>query len=290
MSKLYNIDYLKHLCAKYGLRPSSQFGQNFLIDPEPVEAMVAAAELTGKDTVVEVGPGFGVLTFALAQFAGAVKAYEIEKKIKPYWDGILDFAQEENKKIEIVWGNILKSYKLQVTSYKVVANLPYQITSNVIRRFLESENPPEVMVLMVQKEVAERICAAPGAMSLLSVAVQYYADAEIIMTVPSSCFWPEPKVDSAVIKIKYKKLKIKNTDGERFFNIVKLGFANRRKLLIKNLKSLQPGSATASPGKHGTTTTLKQIFEEIGLLPTARAQELNVAQWKQLAEMLNNNN
>ncbi|MFH2018754.1 MAG: rRNA adenine dimethyltransferase family protein, partial [bacterium] len=214
--KLFNPDYLYHLCQKYKLSPSKKYGQNFLIDPEPIAKMIEAAEIKKKDTVVEIGPGFGVLTFALVEKAGKVVAFEIEKKLKPYWDTAChhldtachpeakttcpDSVRKDLPRLEIVWGNVLKEFSadvivkserrlpafggkqsnpqqrdcrvaalLAMTRYKVIANLPYQITSNVIRIFLEAKNPPELMVLMVQKEVAERICAKPGQMSLLSV-------------------------------------------------------------------------------------------------------------------------
>lgn len=276
--KLFNQDYLISLCRKYNLQPSSHYGQNFLIHPEPVEKMITAAGLSSDDTVVEVGPGFGVLTFALAAKAKKVLAFEIEKKIAGYWQ------THKPENVEVIWGNILKEIGnlefgilpagRQVGVYKVVANLPYQITSPVIRFFLEAENPPELMVLMVQKEVAERICAKAGDMSVLAVAVQYYAEAEIITQVPCSYFWPEPRVNSAVIKltVSNKQEKIKD-----FFQIVKIGFANRRKLLIKNLESVV--------GKKNRPK-LEQIFAELNLNPKVRAQELSVEDWKKLAGLL----
>jgi len=301
--KLFNPDYLLSLCQKYGLRPSKKYGQNFLLSPEVIEEMIAAAEVGKKDTVVEVGPGFGVLTFALAEKAGKVLAFEIEKRLEEYW------KKSAPGNLEIIWGNVLKEFEKVVIartrlggdeaifligdcrvpkgarddSYKVVANLPYQITSNVIRTFLESENPPGVMVLMAQKEVAERICARPGEMSLLSVAVQYYASAEIIAQVPRHLFWPEPAVDSAVIRIIPHASVIarspdlvgttKQSPGDRhglrprddmFFKIVKAGFAQKRKKLSKNIPQA------------------KSFFKELGIGEQARAQELSLEQWKEL--------
>lgn len=281
MSKLYDPNYLKHLCQKFGLVPSKKYGQNFLINPEPIEKMIEASEIGVGDTIIEVGPGFGVLTFELAKKA-KVKAFEIEKILMPYWDEVIGHPefisgskgmpkQARQDNIEIVWGNVLKNQKLVVDkNYKLVANLPYQITSNLIRVFLEAENKPEMMVLMVQKEVAERICAKEGEMSVLSVAVQFYAEPEIISQVPKSFFWPEPKVDSAVIKLKVRSGVVQNAN---FFNIVKAGFANRRKLLIKNLESLFG---------RDNRSKLDQIFTDLGLNPKARAQELSVEKWKQL--------
>ncbi len=271
--KLFNQDYLKYLCQTYGLVPSKKYGQNFLMSPDPVEEMVTAADIKKEDTVVEIGPGFGVLTFALAERAKKVLAFEIEKKIKPYWD-------EEIKKhdnLEMVWGNILKvpSPQFPVSNYKLVANLPYQITSQVLRIFLEMEHKPEVMVLMVQKEVAERICAPAGEMSLLSVSVQYYGDPEIVAHVPRSLFWPVPAVDSAVIKINVKKNDVsKKIDTDFFFNFAKAGFSNRRKMLMKNLSSVVKKDM------------LQHIFTELGIDEKVRAQELSVEQWKKLVSRL----
>ena len=275
MSSLYNIDYLKFLCKKYGLIPSKKYGQNFLIDAEPINKMIEAAAVGPNDTVVEIGPGFGPLTFALAEKAKKVLAFEIEKKLKPYWD------EQQNKfiNLEIIWGNVLHTPPFipplkgegQGVGFKVVANIPYQITSEVIRKFLTRENKPELMVLMVQKEVAERICAKPGDMSVLAISVQYYADPEIVAQVPKSYFWPVPAVNSAIIKISNIK---SDKATEEFFKIVKAGFANRRKMLVKNLGSVVDKKK------------LPAIFEELGISEKVRAQELSVEQWRGLVAKL----
>ncbi len=276
MTSLYNVNYLQHLCQKYGLTPSKKYGQNFLINPEPVEKMLESGEVKKDDTVVEVGPGFGVLTLALSEKVKKVMSFEIEKKLELYWTE--QISRQGN--IEIVWGNVLKqdinfSNSLTPSNYKVIANLPYQITSNVIRKFLEAENKPEFMVLMVQKEVAERICAKPGDMSVLAVSVQYYADPEIVLQVPRSYFWPVPSVDSAVIKIRIKNEELKTKNGsEQFFKIIKAGFANRRKMLIKNLSSVTDKKK------------LSAIFQDLGLNEKVRAQELSVEQWRKLVSKL----
>src|SRR3989338_6826540 len=140
--KLFDHQYLKHLCQKYGLVPSKKYGQNFLVNPEPIKKMLEVGALTKEDVVVEVGPGFGVLTLALAEKAKKVVSYEIEKKIESYWVE----QMSRNKNIEIVWGNVLNQ-NINLEKYKVIANLPYQITSNVIRKILEAKNKPECMVL-----------------------------------------------------------------------------------------------------------------------------------------------
>ncbi|MDD2758096.1 MAG: 16S rRNA (adenine(1518)-N(6)/adenine(1519)-N(6))-dimethyltransferase RsmA [Patescibacteria group bacterium] len=278
MVKLFNPDYLRSLCYKYGLQPSKKYGQNFLINEEPVAKIIEAAGIKKTDTVVEIGPGFGVLTFALAAKAKKVLAFEIEKKLENYWQ------EKAPENVEIIWGNVLKANcELRTANcelpYKVVANLPYQITSPVIRTFLEADNPPATMTLMVQKEVAERICAEPGDMSVLAVSVQYYAQPEIIVIVPRANFWPEPKVDSAVIKIvRSSQFAVHSApEKEKFFKMVKAGFANRRKLLIKNLLPVI--------GKQNRGT-LERAFTDLGLPKTARAQELSVEEWKALAELI----
>lgn len=300
MHPIFNPDYLQHLCRQYGLKPSKKYGQNFLIDPEPIEAAIAAGEISKTDTVVEVGPGFGVLTQALAEQAGHVIAFEIEKQLRPYWE-------KEIKKygnLEIVWGNVLHRWRnlsLSLSSaeerrrflptsaeegtggavslgYKVISNLPYQITSPVIRLFLECETPPERLVLLMQKEVAERICAQAGQMSLLAVSVQYYADAEIILQVPRSCFWPVPAVDSAIILIKSRQHGVRDrAEDELFFKVVKAGFAQKRKFLVKNL---EPVVGKQNKGK------LIDVFTQLGIPAQARAQELSVEQWLELTKKI----
>ncbi len=274
--KLFDHQYLKHLCQKYGLTPSKKYGQNFLINPEPIEKMIETAEIKPDDVIVEVGPGFGVLTLALVEKATKVLSFEIEKKIEPYWSEEL----KKHNNLEIVWGNVLHEVESQksiefLKSYKVVANLPYQITSQILRAFLEMENKPEVMVLMVQKEVAERICAPVGDMSVLSVSVQYYGEPEIVAYVPRSSFWPVPAVDSAIIKIRSKESGVGSSEKDKeFFKIVKAGFSSRRKMLIKNL------SAVVDKDK------IRNIFKELNIDKKVRAQELSVEQWKTIVRSI----
>ena len=273
MTSLYNVNYLQHLCQKYGLIPSKKYGQNFLINEEPIAVMLEAGEIKKDDMVVEVGPGFGVLTLALSEQAKKVMAFEIEKKLESYWAE--QISRHQN--IEIIWGNVLNQ-DINLQKYKVIANVPYQITSSIIRKFLEAENKPEFMILMVQKEVAERICASPGDMSVLAVSVQCYAEPEIVAQVPKSYFWPVPAVDSAIIKIRIKnnELRTKN-DAEKFFKNVKAGFANRRKMLLKNLEAVV--------GKQNKAK-LKAFFNQLKIDEKVRAQELSIEQWQGLARQI----
>lgn len=271
MSKLFNPDYLLSLCKKYGLTPSKQYGQNYLLDSEVIAAMIDAAKICPDDLVVEVGPGFGVLTLPLVDVAKEVVSYEIEKKLAPYWEKL----QKDRPNLTVNWGNALKTFVPPTKPYKVAANLPYQITSAVIRLFLEASLTPQVIVCMVQKEVAERICAKPGDMSLLAISVQYFGTPTLVRVVPRSSFWPSPAVDSAIISVKPHA--VDRTNEKWFFDVVKAGFAQRRKFLIKNLLPLV--------GKKNKPE-VELLFQKIGLTPEARAQELSMDQWQELVKGL----
>jgi len=186
-----------------------------------------------------------------------------DNRLKIFSGDILDFDMED------------KRYQLTAKSYKLVANIPYYITGAVLEKFLSAEHKPELIVLLVQKEVAERICAQKGEMSLLSISVQYYGQPEIVDIVKSSSFFPEPKVDSAILKIKTKNQKPKNSDKD-FFKVVKVGFRARRKTLFNNLKS----------GTNLNSGQIEQILAKMGLDKNIRAQELSVARWQELADKI----
>ena len=289
---------LKELCQKYNLTPSKKYGQNYLISDSPIKKMIESADLKKSDTVVEIGPGFGVLTFALAENAGKVVSFEIERKLEDYWEK----KQKEYKNVEIIWGNVLSEFIAHSSefsgSYKVVANLPYQITSNVLRVMLEAENKPESVTVMVQKEVAERIVAKPGDMSVLAVSVQYFGKPKIIAKVSKGNFWPVPKVDSAILNIKIctrpetpschslcscrLPLKGGESDGrlrhdDEFFQVVKAGFANKRKQLWRNL----------SDGLGIDGDVVKKILIDVVGNEKVRAQELSVEEWLEISRCLN---
>lgn len=265
-----NISKIQELCKLYGFVPSKQYGQNYLINDGIVEKIVKAANLQSTDTVIEIGPGFGVLTFALAQRAKKVIAFEIEKKLTEYW--------EENKlsNLEIIFGDALKnlrSYVIHHTSYKVVANIPYQITSQILRTILELPNKPSLIVVMVQKEVAQRICAKPPDMSLLALSVQYYGQPEIVDFVTKGNFWPAPKVDSAILRIKtLKHENIKTASDEQFFKFAKAGFAQKRKQLWKNL----------AEGLKLDKDKVKAVLNEVVGNEKVRAEELGVEEWRRI--------
>lgn len=279
---------IKALCVEYDLTPSKSYGQHYLLSEKVIEEMAAAAEITKDDTVVEIGPGFGILTFALAENAKRVIAFEIEQKLRPYWEKTLKNLKTQRLKdggeIELVWGNALTTildFRFQILdSYKVVANLPYQITSQALRLLLEQEQKPERIVVMVQREVADRICAKAGDMSLLGLSVQYYGAPRIVCQVPRGSFWPVPKVDSAVVAIAPNHLITQSPDhpidAHMFFKIARAGFSHPRKQLWRNV----------AEGLKLSADSVKQaVFLSSGN-EKARAEELGVEEWRHLARQL----
>ncbi len=270
---VYTPSTLKELCQRYGFSPSKAYGQNYLISEKPITAMIAAANIQKEDVVIEIGPGFGMLTHALAPVAKKVICFEIEKQLQPYWD------EHAPTNVDIIWGNALHhlaSITKELQRYKVVANVPYQITSQLLRVLLELDNPPEDIVVMVQKEVAERMCDAPGSMSMLAVSVQYYGAVSVVMNVTKGNFWPMPKVHSAVVHIKIKKSDYTKEQEAAFFRLVKVGFSNKRKQLRHNIMHAYPID----------DTTLRKILHDISGSDMVRAQELSIDQWKQLTSAL----
>lgn len=287
-----NINEIKSLCDKYGFNPSKQYGQNYLVNDGIVKKIIEAGDLKSTDTVVEIGPGFGVLTFALAERVRRVIAFEIERKLEGYWSDlkIRDNGDSEIRdreinrdKIEIVWGNALNHVShitYHISRYKVVANLPYQITSDVLRTLLELENKPEMIVIMVQKEVAERVCAKKGEMGLLSVAVQYYGEPKIMAKVPAGSFWPRPKVESAIVRVTISPHHLITTSqrerDREFFKVVRAGFAQKRKMLWSNLTN----------GLKLDGEKVKEILREVVGNEKVRAEEVGVGEWQRIVHCI----
>ncbi|TAK94719.1 ribosomal RNA small subunit methyltransferase A [Patescibacteria group bacterium] len=261
------------------IQPKKSLGQNFLIDHSVIDQIMAAAKLQSDDVVLEIGPGQGVLTEALSKKCSKVIAVEIDETLVT----LLRNKFKGKKNIEIVTGDILKlnvekiftDYQLPITGYKVIANLPYYITSPIIRKFLESEVPPQEMILMVQKEVAERIVAKPGEMSILAVSVQYYARAEILFPVSKKAFSPVPEVESAVIRITHNAKRITSEEANKFFRIVRAGFCAKRKTLINNLAN----------SFHIPRGEVEKKVRNAGLDSKVRAQELSVDDWQKLSAL-----
>jgi 16S rRNA (adenine1518-N6/adenine1519-N6)-dimethyltransferase len=247
-------------------------GQNLLVDKSALRRIIDAAEIKPKDIVLEVGPGFGTLTQELAKNAEKVIAVEKDSRMCQ----ILKETLKDYSNIDIVNADILKTNLRLPNNYKIVANIPYYITSPLIRKSLESDNQPELIVLMVQKEVAKRICSKPPEMNLLAVSVQFYAEPKIISYVSKNSFWPKPKVDSAIIKIipvnNYKK----QVSSDLFFKIVKAGFSQPRKQLINNF----------SKALKSDKIKMGEWLSKNNIKPSQRAENLNIIDWVQLAKTL----
>jgi 16S rRNA (adenine1518-N6/adenine1519-N6)-dimethyltransferase len=274
------LNATRKLLRRYNLKAKKGLGQNFLIDSEILEAIVNAADLKREDTVIEVGPGSGILTAELAKRAGWVIAIELDAEMADVLEKTLSY---DNVVIinEDVLGTdpseVLKGKLPHVPQgmqhYKVVANLPYYITSPVIRHFLEAKVKPEMMVVMVQKEVAEAILAGPGKMSLLSIGVQFYGRPSLVTIVPAASFFPAPEVDSAVIKIEvFDKPPVEVSDTEGFFRLARAGFAAPRK---QSTNSLMQGL------KLPREDVLK-LLETAGIEPQRRAETFTLKEWAAL--------
>lgn len=229
-----------HILHRFKLRADKKLGQNFLIDETVVRRIVEAAELTSEDTVLEVGPGIGTLTQGLAESGASVVAVELDKRLLP----VLDVTLEGYNNVRIVNGDILQvdiMEQVQKPDFKCCANLPYYITTPIIFAILEKRLPMERLVVMVQKEVAERMAAKPGSKDYgaLSVAIQYFTEPEIAFIVPPSSFIPAPSVDSAVIVCKRRSTPpVEVCDENLFFRVVKAAFSLRRKMLSNSLKNM----------------------------------------------------
>jgi len=257
---------IKELLTQYDSTPSKGLGQNFLIDGHALEKIIAAADLNSEDVIVEVGPGIGVLTQELAKRTKKVIAIEKDQHMV----NILQKTLKAYDNVEIICADALQ-HNLDVKKYKVIANIPYYITSPLIRKFLESTYKPTEIILMMQKEVAQRICAKVPDMNLLAVSVQFYASPKIVSYVSKSSFWPAPKIDSAIIKITPKET-TKNIDANAFFSIVKAGFSQPRKQLGNNFsKALKKDREIISAW-----------LSQNNINPMQRAETLSIADWERL--------
>ena len=265
---------IKNFLKNKQIQPAKRLGQNFLVDKKAVKKVIKAAELNQKDWVLEIGPGLGVLTKELAKRAKKVIAVEKDQNMIKFLEELL---KAEN--VELVNKDILKfTPGFKTKNYKIVANLPFYLTAPVIRHFLETvEVRLQQMVLVVQKEVGQRICADPPKMSILAVSVQAFAEAKIMGYLSKKSFWPQPKVDSAIIKISpcfsnYPYLFPEKR--ELFFKIVKAGFSQPRKQLINNLSKKL---------KLSKENTEKWLLKN-KIQPSQRAETLNLKDWINLTE------
>lgn len=272
---------------QWGLEPDKGLGQNFLVDPDVRARIVAAAELTSNDVVLEIGAGTGALTRQLAQEAGHVVAVELDRELIP----LLTSELSDLDNVAIVQGDILKLEPRRLIEaavkrrpgsgygYKVVANLPYYVTSAVLRHLLEASCKPKRIVVTVQREVAERIVADPGQMSLLAVSVQFYGQPELLFRIRPGSFYPSPQVESAVVRIDLLDAPpLPPEETERFFRVVRAGFSQRRKQLHNSLSN--------GLGPQATKYQMAEKLEEVGIDHRRRAQTLTVAEWIELTRAL----
>jgi 16S rRNA (adenine1518-N6/adenine1519-N6)-dimethyltransferase len=272
---------IRDICRILEISPARSKGQNFLTNEKIYNDIVLAADIKPNDTVLEIGPGLGFLTLKLASGASRVMAVELDDKLAHYLE--MGIAATDIKNIEIYNEDILKfnldKYLDPNTPYKVVANLPYNITSVFLRLFLSQAHNPELLVLMLQKEVAERIISQAPDMNLLALSVQYYSEPEIVRSVKAGNFWPEPKVDSAVIKLKVRpekldkaSLQARKEEDKLFFRLAKIGFSAKRKMLKNNLAG----------GLNMTSAQVADILAENGFNRAARAEDLGLVDWQKL--------
>ena len=279
---LTDIKTIKELFLKYNTQPSKIMGQNFLKDKTTLKKIIEAARLTKEDVILEVGPGIGVLTKELAKKVQRVIAIEKdEKMVEILKETIKDFSNVDVKSGDILKINVQSNFDIQLLKkYKIVANIPYYLTSPLIRKFLEEKYQPELIVLMVQKEVAQRICSAPPNMNLLAVSVQFYAKAEIVSYVSKKCFWPSPKVDSGIIKIT-PKISGGEVDKDLFFKIVKAGFSQPRKQLANNLSKSLGKNLPAMPAHSGQAgkNEVSLWLSKNNINPQQRAETLIIQDW-----------
>jgi 16S rRNA (adenine1518-N6/adenine1519-N6)-dimethyltransferase len=268
------------LLRKYGLKPDKRLGQNFLIDPAALERIVEAAEIQEDDIVLEIGPGLGNLTRYLAERAKRIVAVEIDEDLIRILKQL--FADQSN--VTIVQGDILETDPdriIEASNYLVVANIPYYITSALIRHLLEAKVRPSQIVLTVQVEVAQRVCAEPGEMSLLALSVQVYGEPSITTRIPAGAFYPVPKVDSAVVRVDvYPEARIPEADLDLFFQLAKAGFSQKRKTLRNSL----------SAGMHLPPLEMEEILRSAGIESRRRAQSLSIDEWGLLVDAFRHRN
>lgn len=262
------------LLQKYQVQPKKSLGQNFLVDPNGLNKVVQAAKVSSEDTVLEIGAGLGSLTYLLAQQSRQVVAVELDTRlIAPLREALAGFTN-----VTICEGDMLKlspDVLIDAERYVVVANIPYYITSALIRHLLEANHKPTRMVLTVQQEVAERILARDGKMSLLALSVQVYGKPELKARIPAGCFYPPPEVDSAVLSIElYEEPLVPSGSLDLFFKLAHAGFAQKRKTLRNTLAT----------GMNESPAWAERLLTTAGIDPQRRAETLSMQEWKKLVE------
>lgn len=279
--RLYSPRYIKEILNRYGFQFSKSLGQNFLIDGNIVRKISQIGQVREGDHVLEIGPGIGTLTEELALNAKRVVAVEIDKNLLP----ILDETLQDYDNVDIIYGDILNTdiqkiidEKMEGGPIKVVANLPYYVTTPIIAKLLEEDLNIHSIIVMVQKEVADRIVASPGTKQYgsLSVFVNFYTYPEIGMKVPKTVFMPQPKVDSAIIKLNMKE-EIPQVNREVFFKVVRSAFGKRRKTLLNALSSGELGLEKE---------TIREVLESLDIPWDVRAENLKVEDFIKISKTL----
>jgi 16S rRNA (adenine1518-N6/adenine1519-N6)-dimethyltransferase len=264
---------IKKLFKEHDARPFKGLGQNFLINKGILEKIMETVNIKPNETILEIGPGVGTLTKELAKKAGKVVAIEKDDKMVE----ILKKTLITFKNVEVIKEDALKidleNQKLRIKKYKIIANLPYNIASRVIRRFLESKNQPKEMILMVQKEVAQRICAKAPDMNLLAASIQFYSKPKILFYVSKNNFWPQSKVDGALVRLRPKDTGQK-IDKERFFRVLKAGFSQPRKKISNNLSKVLKLDKEK----------VKEWLLKNSISPDQRAENLEIKDWLSLTK------
>jgi 16S rRNA (adenine1518-N6/adenine1519-N6)-dimethyltransferase len=268
----------RRLLEEYGIHPQKKWGQNFLFDPNSLRKIVSIADIQPNDTVLEIGTGTGALTHFLAEAAARVLTVEIDERLIPLLRD--EFSEVEN--VELYWMDFL-DFDLEDTigdePYKVIANLPYYITSKIIRKLLETRHKAHSLTLTMQKQVAEQIIAKPNDMSLLAVSVQFYGKPTIEMTLKPTVFYPRPGVDSSVLYVDiYPEPLVKVPDAETFFEVVRAGFGQKRKQL-KNSLSHNLGISNEQAAA---------MLDAAGIDSTRRAETMTLEEWAVLTRIYAN--
>jgi len=273
---LTSVQELRNLLATHRMRPLKSFGQNFLVDRSVLENIVEAAAIEPDDELLEVGSGTGVLTRELAKQARRVVAVELERDML----SLLKSTTAAYPNVELVARNLLFLDPVEIFAqapYKLVANLPYYITAPTFRHFLESANPPRLIVVMVQAEVAQRIIAEPGSLSVLALSVQLYGQPRIIARVPARAFYPAPKVDSAILRVDVNpQAPLLPAERAKFFRLVHAGFSEKRKQLHNSL----------THGLHVKNEVVRSWLATAAIDISRRAETLSIEEWLRLARVI----
>ncbi|HUN24375.1 MAG TPA: 16S rRNA (adenine(1518)-N(6)/adenine(1519)-N(6))-dimethyltransferase RsmA [Anaerolineales bacterium] len=280
MQPSFGIAQLKTLLANHDISPKRSLGQNFIFEPHWLTKVVQAGDVKASDTVLEIGAGVGNLTRFLASSAQSVTTVELDQRMLP----ILHSELAPYSNVRIIHGDILNLPLRQLfpdlapdTPFKTVANIPYYVTAPIIRHLLEGEPRPQTVVLTIQLEVAQRIVAKPGEMSLLALSVQFYGEPQLVAKVPAGAFWPTPQVDSAILRIDSdSQPRLPQAQAEHLFRIARAGFGQKRKQLGNSLA-------------HGLGLPRPQVESALlsaGIQPSRRAETLAMEEWVWLAERL----